>query len=286
MPAVFTHIQFGNAVASTLPAPLRALTEKHPAAFYLGTQGPDVLFYHKPFRSKKKNPIRKRGWDTHAQAAAPFFVQLAKKINKAPSDALKAFAVGFLCHFTLDCTTHPFIDAHSKDGLAHGKIESELDKYFLKKLGRPAYGFNGTTLFSPSEESVQTGMRAFDIPEKNMRILLKSMRRINGLFTNEHGFVRGFCHVALTLIGQNGTLGQMFIHKKDDARCVPLLPTIEALFHQAVGKASAQITAYFSHLEQIARTERIEDDFYRYTYSGFPEEEDTDEPLQTMQAQP
>ncbi len=270
MPAIFTHIQFGKEVAATLPTPLRELIERHPTPFYLGTQGPDILFYHKPFKKKAKNPVRKQGWDMHAERAAPFFERVAKVLADNPTEAQKAYALGFLCHFILDSQCHPFIDENSANGLSHGKIEAELDKFFFQRAGYPARGFNAATLFFPLEEAREASASLLNVPEKNMQIAIKSMRKINRLFSHESRLVHGFCHAALTLVGMNKSFGEMFLYKKADEHCAPLLPTLAALFEKAIPLANEKITEYFGSLDEIASF-GLRDEFYRYNYSGLEE---------------
>ncbi len=267
MPAIFTHVQFGNEVASLLPESLKVLTEKHPAAFYLGTQGPDILFYHKPAKKKLKNPYRKQGWDMHKQKAAPFFERAAKKLAENSADEQKAYILGFLCHYNLDRRCHPFIDEHTANGLSHGKIEAELDKYFLRKTGYSARGFNAATLFYPLGESSASSAAMLDVPEKNMRIAIRSMRKINKLFSHKNELVHGFCHAALSLVGMNKSFGEMFLYKKDDERSAPLLPALAALFDEAIPVAVEKITYFFDHLDEIAKG-GLQDEFYRLNYSG------------------
>ena len=163
MPAIFTHVQFGKDVVASLPPFFADLAAKHPQCFYLGTQGPDLLFYHKPLQTKN-NPTRKKGWGLHEVAPEEFFLHGAKLLVEdrtnygddgkfLPQSKEAAYLLGFLCHFCLDYSLHPYIDANSVDGLSHGKIESELDKHTFEKLGKPARGFNAATLFFPINES-------------------------------------------------------------------------------------------------------------------------------------
>ncbi len=268
MPAIFTHIHFGREVAKRLPCELQTLTEEYPAAFSLGTQGPDILFYHKPLKKKAKNPVRKQGWDMHGKAAAPFFIEVAKKLVESGDGNAKAYALGFLCHFTLDSGCHPFIDEHSKEGLTHGKIEAELDKYFFLKAGYPKRGYNAAELFFPMEESAKAGAYLLEVPEKNMHIAVRSMRKINKLFSHKREGVHAFCHTILKMVGLNGSFGEMFLSKREDERCASLLPTLDKKFEAQVGIATEKIVEYFSHLEEIAQTGVLEDKFYRLNYSG------------------
>ncbi len=281
MPAIFTHVAFGEEVASTLPAPLKALIENHKESFYLGTQGPDLLFYHKPLKSKQKNPARKKGWDLHAEAPEQFFLNGAKLLLEdernfqeggfTPTTAEAAYLLGFLCHFTLDRQCHPSIDAHSVDGLTHGKIESEFDKYQFRKIGRKSRGFNAATLFFPITESQVASAKILGVSEKNTKVALQSMRRINKLFSHKCGLVHGFCHAVLTVVGMNKSFGEMFLHKKDDPRCTTLLPALDELFNQAVPIANEMICEFFNKLPRFVEKNSLEKDFFRCNYSGLVE---------------
>ncbi len=269
MPAIFTHIQFGKEVLPTLPPPLQAIANGHPEAFYLGTQGPDILFYHKPMKKKAKNPARKKGWDLHAEPPFSFFQRAGALLSggkgwQSEANApLAAYVLGFLCHFTLDKTCHPAIDAHSVNGLSHGKIESELDKYEFRKIGKPARGFNAATLFYPSEDAEIAGAKILDVSREAMRVAMRSMQKINRLFSHKCGLVHGFCHIGLTLVGMNRSFGDMFIHKKDDTRCEELLPLLNEKFNEAIEIAAREISAFFENLPSF-----LENDFYQYDYSG------------------
>ena len=123
MPALYAHKRFGEEVIANLPPSFADIIQKYPTAFYLGTQGPDILFYHQPIR---KNPIKTKGMDTHLTSADGFFITQAKRLlndkdekngayvqNKdgkyLPNSAYAAYIMGFICHFTLDVHVHPHV---------------------------------------------------------------------------------------------------------------------------------------------------------------------------------
>ena len=278
MPAIFTHVQFGKDVVTSLPPSFSDLVTKHPQCFYVGTQGPDLLFYHKPLKSKN-NPTRKKGWALHEIAPEEFFLHGAKLLvedrtnydgdgNFLPQSKEAAYLLGFLCHFVLDYSVHPYIDANSVDGLSHGKIESELDKHTFLKQGRPARGFNTATLFFPINESKAASANILSVSEKDTKKALKTMRFINGLFSNKCGLVHGFCHAVLSLVGMNKSFGDMFIHKKDDPRCATLWETLDKQIHEAVTTANTVITEFFSSIESSVKNNSLTNDIFRYNYSG------------------
>ena len=149
MPAIYAHDRFGEAVISHLPLSLRETLQKYPIALHLGFQGPDILFYHKPL---KKNPIKTKGMDIHHIPANVFFIEQAKRLISEnerldPSPYL-SYIAGFLCHFLLDVALHPYIYEIEDTGISHGKIESEFDKYLLKKDGKPVRGLNTANVYS------------------------------------------------------------------------------------------------------------------------------------------
>lgn len=278
MPAIFTHIQFGKEVLANLPISYQTLAEKHAQAFYLGTQGPDLLFYHKPLQ-KENNPTRKKGWNLHAEAPEPFFLNAAKFLLQqtenfdkqdgfSPCTAQAAYVMGFLCHFTLDSLCHPYIDEHSTNDLSHGKIESELDKYQFRKIGKRIRGFNAATLFFPCEESKRAAADILQVTESEAETALRYMRTINALFSNRCGVVHGFCHSILKLARLEEKFGDMFIHKKDDTRCEKLLDVLHEKFNAAIPQACTLITDFFENIEGHVRDESLNDNFFHRNYSG------------------
>ncbi len=282
MPAIFTHIQFGKEVAQGLPPALKALTERHAESFYAGTQGPDLLFYHKPLKSRKKNPARAKGWALHEVSPEAFFLNAALLLlsdsrnfdeagNFSPRTAEAAYLLGFLCHFTLDSACHPLIDGSSVNGLTHGKIESELDKFQYRKIGKPDRGFNAAKLYANSEAAKIASSKILSVNEREAAVAMRSMRKINGLFSHKCGLVHGFCHAVLSLVGMNGSFGEMFLHKKDDLRCKELLPKLGELFNAAIPTAREAIVDFFGNMPQYVAQNRLDKDFYRYNYSGVKE---------------
>ena len=46
MPCIYAHNSFGKEVQKMLPKPLKNTIRRHPAAFRIGLQGPDFLFFY------------------------------------------------------------------------------------------------------------------------------------------------------------------------------------------------------------------------------------------------
>ena len=284
MPAIYAHDSFGRAVVSTLPPSFGSLYEQYPEAFRLGFQGPDILFYHNPLKS---NPIKKRGMSLHIDAAGgDFFQKQATRLlaNVKKSEAEKtdvedifkangadaAYVAGFLCHFTLDVTCHPTIDAHDDGELTHGKIESELDKYVRKQDGVKIRGYNvAKDCIQGENDCAEAISRTLEVPVENIHASIKTMRKINGFFSTACAPFHGIAHLLLKIAGMERKFGDMFIHKKDDPRCVELCPILYEKLQGAIPRAAALIERYFNELDRFA-TEGLQtlDDIFRYSYSG------------------
>ncbi len=133
MPALAAHVAFAQCVLAQLPAPLRARIEPHRALFLWGSQGPDLLFYDKPWRS---TPVSALGNELHAQSGAAFFARLPARDTHAPQT--HAYLLGLCCHYALDCAVHPMVDALAPDNVSHRLLESALDRHFVTAAHLPA----------------------------------------------------------------------------------------------------------------------------------------------------
>ena len=284
MPAIFTHVQFGKDVIASLPPSFSNLVEKYPQCFFAGTQGPDLLFYYKPWKGKK-DQTRNLAWILHDEAPEEFFLRAAKFLvedkenydkegNFIPQSKETAYLLGFLCHFCLDYSVHPYIEENSTNGLSHAKIESELDKRHFLKQNMPARGFNAAKLFFPTKDSAVASANVLAITAKETKTALKSMRFINSLFSSKCGLVHSVCRALLVIAGMTVPFGDMFIHKKEDARCLPLWETLDALYDQAIATASAVITEFFANTKTSVENHTLTNDIFRYNYGGIIPQED------------
>ncbi len=181
-----------------------------------------------------------------------------------------AYIAGFLCHFTLDVACHPTIDAHDDGALTHGKIESELDKYVRRKDGVKLRGYNVAKDCIRGENGcVEAISKSLDVPTENIRASIKTMRKINGFFTTSFAPFHGVAHFLLKIAGMERKFGDMFMHKKDDARSVELCPVLYEKMQNAIPRAAALIERYFHELNRFAsESAQALDEIFRYAYNG------------------
>ena len=135
MPSTYAHRRFGADVLQQLPAALQDQIGKNRALFDVGLHGPDLLFY---YHAAKSNPVGALGNAMHEQPGRVFFERARGVVRQAKDrDAALAYALGFVCHFALDSTCHPYVEAYVREsGVSHCEIETEFDNQLLRREGR------------------------------------------------------------------------------------------------------------------------------------------------------
>lgn len=216
MPALITHDLFGRDVYDRLYT-LIGGSRDEADAFLLGNQGPDPLFY--TVLSPRLREHNRLGNIMHNQKPSELiraFKDSLGILNGAELPVGRAYALGFLCHYTLDSTMHPFVffqeyrlcDA-GEPGLSradgsevHGVIESELDELALfTKRGETVATFNTATEILKASDfvlSVISKMYAYValtvyghiIPKDMFATAVKDFRIAQRLFYSPTGLKR------------------------------------------------------------------------------------------------
>ena len=265
MPAIYAHRRFGEETAKGLNPTLQAVVTKYPEAFMLGTQGPDVLFYHKPL---KRNETRLHGTNTHAKSGKAVFdnmhalwVEQGKK-----EDAFLAYLCGYLCHFTLDALCHKYIDEHSTSAVTHGKIESEFDKFMLRKDGFSIRSQNTAKFISGKNGCKQACALAMGVDEKKIARSIKTMRKINGMFSSRVELFHSFAHFVLRLAKMERKFGDMFLHKKDEPLCKQTNLDLIEKWQTGIPVAREIVETFFG------ADNPTQNELFRYNFSGIIKE--------------
>lgn len=131
IPNVVTHGLMALDVYNKLgESEVRNAIAKHPKAYLLGSNGPDILFYYKVFPWQDQTLNKKvslYGNAVHERNVNDFynhainFIQSTHDVQRRL--VLISYLAGHLMHWSLDCLAHPFIFYRS------GKIEGET-KYW------------------------------------------------------------------------------------------------------------------------------------------------------------
>lgn len=145
MPALLTHDFFGKDVLDSLSGCVGGSRDEA-EAFLLGNQGPDPLFY--AVLNPRLSAFSRVGSLMHRERPSELIHAFKQALSLLPEAEIgigRAYALGFLCHYTLDARMHPLVyhfeyalcdagvkglsrdDAHE----VHGVIESEYDEMVL-----------------------------------------------------------------------------------------------------------------------------------------------------------
>ena len=103
-----------------------------------GLQGPDILFFRKVIMGR--SPFHDMGSRIHQEKIGEFFRCLASQVASLPQEQRErgmAYFYGFLCHYSLDSTIHPYVYYHQErlskgfpeltPGAIHCQIETDID---------------------------------------------------------------------------------------------------------------------------------------------------------------
>lgn len=258
MPALYAHKYFGETVLNALPNPLKDEFSLHSEAFVLGTQGPDILFNHKPF---SKNEIKRKGTDMHLRSAKAFFQASAQKVKTAGTQsAVASYVAGFICHFMLDNACHPHIYQLEDKGFNHGRIESEFDKYLKRRNGEKVHRNAGKAMCKKNG-TAKACAQILEVEEKAIKRSIRTMRTVNALFSFPSKLFHRFAHFVLRKAGAEDKFGGMFLYFDELPECDALNPVLTKALQTAIAPTVALIVAYFEELGKNAFTGEIYDAF-------------------------
>jgi len=133
MPDPTLHVSFGREVLSVLPEEVR--DSILPAPYTFALFGPDVWFLYKPFGRHES-----RGRRMHTTKCGEFLLSLARRAAGADCRAeMFSYLAGFLCHYALDSTTHPYIIQTTANEYpfprSHMSMEHALDAAQMRRDG-------------------------------------------------------------------------------------------------------------------------------------------------------
>ena len=265
MPAVYAHKRFGDLVFEALPLRFQEAFEPYKDCFLLGLVGPDIFFYHKPF---KANETRKRALQLHYDSGKEFFISAAKKIcsqavENFENTPLAAYTAGFICHFTLDNACHPRVYELEDTGVSHGRIESEFDKHILRKEGKRVFGENHSKHLKATRQTITASATILDAKESELNRCVRTLKLINGGFACRYVFVHKLVHALLKKLNMEKKFGGMLFHHEDETGCLTINDGLYQDMVDGIPVAVQSICEFFNHIETTARTGAIDNIFDR-----------------------
>lgn len=227
MPAIMTHDFFGKEIYDDLYTTIGG-TRDECEAFLLGNQGPDPLFYS--VMSPRLSKFNRLGSTLHNEKPSELLYALKCSFSILDERELpigRAYALGFICHYTLDSSMHPLVffneyqvcdagveDLSRKNGNeVHGVIESEFDELVL---------------FAKREETVATY-----VPTENILHATDYVLQV---------ISKMYAYLATTVYG-------LFVPPTMFATAVKDFRAAQNLFHSSTGKKRT----FISNLEERFR---------------------------------
>ena len=154
MPATVTHAFFANDVYDVLPENIKSKLDFDRCKMF--SQSVDSLYFYNLFSIMPGKKIRDFQKFFHTNKSQDFFINVLKYIrdNKLNDIDSFSFLMGFICHFVLDSTIHPYIiyktgvfrkknPATYKYNNVHAFMEVFLDNdVIVKRLNQNPYHFN------------------------------------------------------------------------------------------------------------------------------------------------
>lgn len=222
MPEIYTHERAARRAARQAPEALHDIIDQHPAPFLLGSNGPDLLFCHRIWRGGDKHKLPQMGSLWHQKHTAQMLHAL---LCQAQTPAQRAYALGFLCHYAMDSSLHPYVYAVTAPGQAwdipggHGHLEMAIDAaYYAQENGEGRFA-------APPEAVSPTGITKAqaaeiaalladctrlayqrEIPSSAYRQAIADMGRIKRFLHRAGPFKRALMRLAERILRRDGAL--------------------------------------------------------------------------------
>lgn len=236
MPAILAHFQFGMEVLEKLQGEALAVVQRNIDEYTLGLQGPDVLFFYKPYTGTY---ISKTGSLIHTKAGKYFFEKGKMSSDKFKDESLVAYLIGCVCHFCFDKNAHPFVNEKAPASKLHHKLEAEFDLYISKKYGH-SYPRNSCLPKKVKNDSALGDV--YNLSGRKFSASLSDMRRYSAILEN-----RKLIENAEKLIGKRAVFSCM---------SPPVVPVykeetdiLDTIMHSSVEECIGMINTLYKYIE-------------------------------------
>lgn len=136
MPDIVVHNAMGDKVLERLDTEISAFIDRD--VFGVAVMGPDPFIFYRFFAPHFRQGVNKRSHTMHRTKPGEFLMELAKR---SQSREMFSYFAGFLCHYAMDSTSHPFIyKTADYQSDMHTAIEHRLDVLELERQGKQRRG--------------------------------------------------------------------------------------------------------------------------------------------------
>lgn len=140
MPAYLTH----RAAAAKVKEKLEPIKLAHEKAFYLGSQGPDILFFRNYYPWKSSKKTLNLGIAMHHLKVREMFkhgFEFVRNYKGEDRPELISYMAGLVVHYAIDKNAHSFVyDKTGQDNALHNRLEFMWDTI----VAHETWGINPT----------------------------------------------------------------------------------------------------------------------------------------------
>lgn len=225
MPAGYAHVSFGDKVLKKLNKQenlndfeILKIINKHTDIFKIGLQGPDILFFYKPY---VKNDIKTLGENIHSSPASNFFNHSKNIIKMLDNkDLALAYIFGVICHFALDSECHSYIEYRMhKTNVSHLEIETAFDQLLLRLDKIDYKTHNSVEYITFNKEQAWTIGHIFNLDANIIKKSLNSMKFCGQCFTSNGDKKNIGMQTLLKLSGNFNRYEGLLTYKPHDESC-------------------------------------------------------------------
>lgn len=216
MPDIYAHSVFALRMMETMSDQFKKMIESNLDAYKWGAMGPDPFYYYGQLIPKRNSQlVRRIGGLLHTTHIETFFLQLFKTLKESESDCVKSYLLGYLSHYYLDKTCHPFIFYRSGFGTTkddmffyssmHKNYEMGLDAQLLYELEQDRFSryrlYKNIPLSIDLEavyaymSSVVSELFDINISQGDVRSAFKQNHHVIKLFANYRPLFMSLTHI-------------------------------------------------------------------------------------------
>ncbi|MDO5540893.1 MAG: zinc dependent phospholipase C family protein [Eubacteriales bacterium] len=244
MPTTYAHDLFGKMVYHKLEPEIQQIIERHKMSYIIGLHGPDILFYTRPFH---RNRVNRLGFRLHGEIAADFFEKGKEICRENQNEEVLAYLLGFVCHFMLDSTCHPYIYKYmEKTGAAHDEIETELDRELMLSTGKNPFWYHPSGVIKREEASIKAISQVLEgMSEKDISHTLEGMKFYTNMMVCHTALERRILRGIARVTGIYWLLQGKVILKRPRKKCSESTAELKRLFSLAVPETVTVLEGYY-----------------------------------------
>ena len=195
------------------------------------------------------------------------FLESHDRMNAADREAALAYALGFVCHFALDSTCHPFVEQFTREsGVTHCEIETEFDNMLLRRDGYDPLTFFTASHIHPSAANARVIAPFYkDISEQTALEALKGMILVHKVLQASNPVKRWVVLTGMKVLGKYDGMHGLVANPQPNPQCTESNRKLDALYAKALPLAERLILEYVAKLD----TDEPLDAAYDHTFGEF-----------------